>query len=218
MTSARTKSRPRTASKEERREQLIKATIRSVARHGLPDTTTAVVAKEAGLSQGLINLHFKSKDRLLAATLRYLADEYRQAWERALAASGPSAAERLAAVIGVDFDKSVCHRNKLAVWFAFWGETKSRPTYRKLCAERDREYTEMLTQLCARIIAEGAYDGPDGRTLATGLSAMTEGLWLDLLMTPEAMDRERASEICFAYLARLFPRHFGRGLQNWPVE
>ena len=66
----------RTASKEERQTQLIKATIRSIARRGLSETTIATVAKEAGLSQGIINLHFQSKDRLLVETLRYVADEY----------------------------------------------------------------------------------------------------------------------------------------------
>ena len=203
-----TTTKRRTASKKERRQQLIKATIRSVAKRGLLDTTMATVAGEAGLSQGIINLHFQSKERLLVETLRYLADEYRRAWEAALAGAGPTSAERLVAVIEVDFDKSVCHRNKLAVWFAFWGEAKSRPTYRKLCAERDREYSQMLTALCAAIISEGRYRSLDSHTLAAGLSAMSEGLWLDLLMTPESVDRKRAKQICRAYLASLFPRHF----------
>ena len=84
----------RTASKEERQLQLIQATIRSVASNGLSDTTMATVANEAGLSQGIINLHFKSKDRLLVETLRYIADEYREVWEKAVAGAGPSPVEQ----------------------------------------------------------------------------------------------------------------------------
>ena len=57
-------------SKEERQHQLIQATIRSVAQNGLSDTTMATVSSEAGLSQGIINLHFQSKERLLVETLR----------------------------------------------------------------------------------------------------------------------------------------------------
>ena len=45
-------------------------------------TTIATVAREAGLSQGIINLHFQTKERLLTETLRYLADEYRNACTR----------------------------------------------------------------------------------------------------------------------------------------
>ena len=122
-------AKKRTASKEERQQQLIQATIRSVARNGLSDTTMATVASEAGLSQGIINLHFQSKDRLLVETLRYIAEEYRVAWEKAVEGAGPSPAEQLAALVSVDFRQPVCDRNKLAVWFAFWGESKSRPTY-----------------------------------------------------------------------------------------
>ena len=202
------KSQRRTAPPEERREQLIRATIRSIARHGLPDTTMATVAAEAGLSQGIINLHFQSKERLLLETLRFVADEYRECWERALARDHANAAERLAALVKVDFDPVLCKRDKLAVWFAFWGEIKSRPTYRKLCAERDREYHEQLRRLCAEIAKEGRYD-VDPDDVAFGLSAMGEGLWLDLLLSSRKINRDKAYRLCMTYLAASFPRHFG---------
>jgi AcrR family transcriptional regulator len=78
----------RTAPKEERQQQLIQATIRSVASNGMSDTTMATVAREAGLSQGIINLHFQSKDRLLVETLRFLSEQYREAWEKAVSLAG----------------------------------------------------------------------------------------------------------------------------------
>ncbi len=187
---------------------MIRATIRSVAKNGLADTTMSTVAREAGLSQGIINLHFQSKDRLLVETLRYIADEYKTSWEKALDGAGPSPAERLAALVEVDFNMPVCDRNKLAVWFAFWGESKSRPTYRKLCATRDIQYRKELGDLCQLLIEEGGYQGLDAMVLATGLSAMTEGLWLDLLISPRSLTREQARNICLAYLASAFPRHF----------
>lgn len=201
-------TKKRTASKQERQLQLIRATIRSVAKNGLADTTMSTVAREAGLSQGIINLHFQSKDRLLIETLRYIADEYKTSWEKALDGAGPSPAERLAALVEVDFNMPVCDRNKLAVWFAFWGESKSRPTYRKLCATRDIQYRKELGDLCQLLIEEGGYQGLDAMVLATGLSAMTEGLWLDLLISPRSLTREQARNICLAYLASAFPRHF----------
>lgn len=201
-------TKKRTATKQERQLQLIRATIRSVAKNGLADTTMSTVAREAGLSQGIINLHFQSKDRLLVETLRYIADEYKTSWEKALDDAGPSPAERLAALVEVDFNMPVCDRNKLAVWFAFWGESKSRPTYRKLCATRDIQYRKELGALCQLLIEEGGYQRLDAMVLATGLSAMTEGLWLDLLISPRSITREQARNICLAYLASAFPRHF----------
>ena len=97
------KPNKRTASKAARRAQLIQATIRSIANDGLADTTIATVASEAGVSQGLINLHFQSKERLLLETLRYVADEYKETWEKALESAGADPRERLEALLAVDY-------------------------------------------------------------------------------------------------------------------
>lgn len=210
QTAAAVRSPRRTAPKEERQQQLIRATIRSVAAHGLSDTTMATVAGAAGLSQGIINLHFRSKQRLLLATLHHLADEYRASWERAIAEAGDDPADRLAARVAADFAPPVCDRDKLAVWFAFWGESKSRPIYRRICAEQDRADRAAIVGLCRELASAGGYDGVDANTVAAGLSAMTYGLWLDLLTQPRSIDRARARAICTAYLAGTFPRHFPR--------
>ena len=211
MSSARpaVRRKRRTAAKEERQLQLIKATIRSVAKRGLSETTMATVAGEAKLSQGIINLHFQSKDNLLVETLRYVADEYRSMWQTALAKTSPEPVDRLSVLVEADFCKPVCNRNRLAVRFAFWGESKSRPTYRRICAERDREYDQILGSICAEVIELGGYEEVDAKVVAASLSAMTEGLWLDMLVNPDQMDPELARKICFDYLGRVFPRHFG---------
>jgi TetR/AcrR family transcriptional repressor of bet genes len=198
----------RTAPPEERREQLILATIRSVADRGLADTTIATVAQEAGLSQGIVNLHFRSKDGLLTETLRYLADEYRNAVHDAAEIGSVSPVEGLLAMVELDFRRTICSREKLAVWFAFWGERRFRPTYRRICAERDRSYDDMVRVICARLCEEGGYKDVEPALVADGLSALTDGLWLDLLVRPESMSRERAKRVTLSYLADVFPRHF----------
>jgi TetR/AcrR family transcriptional repressor of bet genes len=208
----------RTESKQKRKVQLIRATIRSIAKRGLSDTTMATVSKEAGLSQGIVNLHFQSKERLLVETLRHVVDGYRAAWEQALKKTAGSSAEKLAALIEVDFSASVCDRNKLAVWFAFWGESRSRPTYREVCAEQDKLYQEVMAGLCTDIIREGGYTGLDPVVVATGLTAMTEGLWLDLLLIPKTRSREMARDVSLSHMASLFPRHFCNPLAADPIE
>jgi len=199
----------RTASKQERQAQLIKATIRSIAKHGLSVITMATVAREAKLSQGIINLHFQSKERLLEETLLYIVGEYRTAWHKARDRTGWTAAGKLAALAAVDFDKRICQRNKLAVWFAFWGESRSRSTYRKICTQSSREYKQDLISLCEEIIQQeaGAYTVP-AEHIATGILAINGGLWLDLLLTPAELNREQALEISMSYLRGVFPGHF----------
>ena len=187
---------------------MIQAAIRSVAAHGLADTTVATVAQAAGLSQGIVNLHFRSKERLLTETLRYLADEYRSACREAAAAAETSPVAGLLAMVELDFRSSICDRDKLAVWFAFWGERKFRPTYRRICAERDKSYDDMVRVMCTRLCEGDDYPDVEPALVADGLSALTDGLWLDLLVRPETMSRELARRITLAYLADAFPRHF----------
>jgi TetR/AcrR family transcriptional repressor of bet genes len=118
--------------------------------------------------------------------------------------------EGLKAMIEVDFRRDICDRSKLAVWFAFWGERRFRPTYRRICAARDRSYDGMVRDLCAALIEQGGYDDVDPLLVADGLSALTDGLWLDLLVRPDTMSRQQARRISMAYLADAFPQHFDR--------
>lgn len=198
----------RTASTQARREQLIKATAKSISKRGITATTIADVAGETGLSHGIVNLHFKSKENLFVETLKHLADEYRSYWEGAVDNAGQSPAEKIAALVELDFSKKVCDKKKLAVWFAYWGAAKTRPMYRKLCLEGDLHYDTMLIQHFKSLALDGGYTDIHADNAGQCLSAMISGFWLDMLISPEVMDRRRASAICMDYLAMVFPNHF----------
>jgi TetR/AcrR family transcriptional repressor of bet genes len=205
---ATTATARRTASRETRRRQLIDATMKCIARKGMGSTTLGDVAKEAGLSQGIVNLHFESKDNLLKETLATLANEYREQFDKTLDRSGPHPADKLLALMELDLRPSICDRRKLAIWFAFWGEVKSRPTYRRMCDESDRYYDNVIEDLCAELIAEGGYRDIDAATAADALTSMTNGLWQSCLISPRTWDREKAMNAVMSYLRSVFPEHY----------
>jgi len=205
---ATAKSTRRTASRAQRREQLIAATMKCIARKGMSSTSIGDVAKEAGLSQGIVNLHFESKDNLLKETLRHLADDYKTRFNKALESSGPDAASKLLAVMQIDLRPSVVNRQKIAVWFAFWGEVKSRPTYRRICDEQDKYYDEVVAALCAEIISDGDYKEVNAKSVAIALTSMTNGMWLSYLINPRTFDRDEAMTAITDLLRRYFPKHF----------
>jgi len=198
----------RTASRAARRQQLIDATMKCIARKGMGSVTLADVAGEAGLSQGIVNLHFESKDNLLKETLRSLAGEYREKFDRALRKSRPHAADKLRTIMELDLGPSICNQRKLAVWFAFWGEVKSRPTYRHMCDQWDQLYEEVVAGLCDELIADGNYRNIDATIVAYGLSSMINGLWLSCLISPQTWDRNNAMAAIMSYLGNAFPEHF----------
>jgi TetR/AcrR family transcriptional repressor of bet genes len=202
------KSSRRTATKEERRQQLILATIKCISRKGIGSTTLGDVAQEAGLSQGIVNLHFNSKENLLNETLQYVAEDYKSQFYSTLEKSGPEAADKLLAMMEMDLKPAICDRQKLAVWFAFWGEVKSVPTYQKICEAYDSGYDEAINKLCQTIIEQGGYRNISAQTVTDALSSITDGLWLSYLVSPKGFDRDVAMDAVYSYLRAVFPDHY----------
>lgn len=197
----------RAEKKEVTRQQLITATVDSIAASGFAETTLHKVSARANVSRSLVNFHFASKEQLLVETLRHLTREYLTFWMKAISRPGLDAAGKLNAIVEADFHPQVCNRKKIAVWYAFWGESKSRPTYMEVCDQADREFAATIEQLTAEVVEEGGY-AVDARTAAKGLRCMIDGLWLELLLSPSTFERETAKRTCRTYLASLFPRHF----------
>jgi AcrR family transcriptional regulator len=197
----------RKASKEVRRQQLIEATIDVMARKGYSGTTMLDVAKAAGLSSGIVNFHFETKEKLLVETLRYLADEYRANWHKALSAGGDDAAVQLRLLLFSDFNPEICSPRKLAAWCAFWAEAQSRPTYLEHCGSNDEEYSAIVLDLCREIIKQGRYPlMPE--LIARALDALLEGLWLDLMTMAKPYSLDDAKRTIAACLHAFFPKHY----------
>ena len=194
--------------KAERRQQLIDATIRCIAQQGLSAITLQMVTREAGLSVGIANLHFQSKDNLLRETLRFVAEEYHggqiQIMEGAAIAN---LGERLDALLDFQLGRGVTQRQKMSVWFAYYGEAGARPMYQKIVATSDRLAAQKLEALFVEIIKEGGYAGSDARELAIGYSALIDGLHLGLLVTPRELTKRCARAVARDFLRRAFPLH-----------
>lgn len=214
MTAAALRKRPRKASKEVRRRQLIDAAIATIADSGLSGATTAKVTQTAGLSLGIVSLHFDGKDNLLTESLRYLSKELRDAWLDSLSDESLDAAGRLSAIVDALFDPAVCTPEKVGVWFAFFGEAKHRSAYRKILDHFDSERIEAMEAQCAALKAEGRYDAVDPAALATQVESLTDGLWLSILLYPDWMTPEVAKAQVYDLLAVHFPDHFRRAARG----
>lgn len=194
--------------KEVRRVQLIEATIDSIARRGFAETTLAHVADAAKLSRGIVNFYFKSKEVLLAETLRHMAQEYEAFWTAAVDRAGPAPAAQLDAMIEADFHPAIASRKKVTVWYAFWGEARWRPEYLRICRELSERYFEQTRDVCRQVIETGGYTDIDAAAIARGLNSMIDGLWLDMLINPDSIDRAEAKRTCRVFLSGFFPAEF----------
>lgn len=202
--------KPRTASKQVRRQQLVDATIESIAKHGISGTTMTTVTRLAGLSIGLANFHFSTKQNLFEETLRYLAEEHLALWKKSYETANLTPEDKLSAIVAAHFHRSICNRKKLAVWYAFFGEAGARASYRELAKEIDTERRDVSAELIHQIIRDGGYDNIKATDVAFTLEGLYDGFWLNILMYPGEFSRFDGMRRIEEYLSQIFPKHFQR--------
>ena len=197
-------SRSRKRQGEFRKRQLIEATIDCIDRLGLSQTTLARIAERAGISQGNVVYHFHSMDELLEQTLAELSREYIANWQQALDAAEPEPRARLRALVRACFAAPVCNRKKISVWYAFWGETRSRPKYMRICGAQDAAFSDTLRELCKALGAScAARLGP--QTAALSIEGMIDGLWQNSLVGSAGFKRAEAIAAVFELIDAIYP-------------
>lgn len=191
---------PRINVKDKRKQQLIDANIASIAKRGLSETTIAHVSQGAGMSRGIVNFYFTTKETMMQETCQYLADEYAGAWERAIEKLGADAKAEdvLRAIVAAHFTSATCNQKKLAVWVAFWGHASSHNEYKKIIAAADAALDAKLQELWSQLDNTAV----DAETFAYELHALIRGSWLTFLLTAQASEREVLAAKCAAYVAR----------------
>ena len=165
------------------------------------------VSQGAGLSQGIVNFHFKSKELLLIETLKYVSNEYLESFQTSLKKSGSDPRKKIIAIINNDFSKKICSRDKVALWFTFFSEVKFKPAYHQICKERDLYYQKITEDIFRKLI-NLEKSKISLTNVSNGLQALVMGLWLDQLEDPDTFKRRKAKHICLDYVKLYFPKQF----------
>jgi AcrR family transcriptional regulator len=174
-----------------RRGQVAEAVERLIAAHGLDGVTVAKAAAAAGVSVGLVQHYFASKDELLRyaytqVTERALARAVRRAEEldRHRGTIRDALRESLAERLPLDDDR----RAEWRVLFAFTARAVDRPD---LVVVRNQTEAAVRDRL-ARAIANGKECGEtpaetEPESAAAGLLAFVEGLGLHTYLEPASV-------------------------------
>lgn len=78
------RKRPQQQRSRQMVDTLIEATARTIARHGLDNTTTPLIAETAGVSVGSLYQYFADKEALITALLEKLAHDVSQELKRSM--------------------------------------------------------------------------------------------------------------------------------------
>lgn len=184
-----------------RRLHLIEATVRVLAERGTAGASVRAIAAEASVSAGLVTHHFASVDALIAQTYAHVAARVTSALTEAVAAAGADPRTRLDAYVRASFAPPIADPALLATWTAFWGLARSNPA---VAAEHDRCYAAYRSDL-EELLAACGLPASDCRIAAISLTALVDGLWLELCLTPDAFTPAEAGAMADHHLSSLLP-------------
>lgn len=196
--------------RDRNRNALVEATLDCVAELGIARSSVSEIIARAGLSRGMIHLHFETKEKLLEAALTRANEVYYGQLEALLRQAGPTPQETIDAIVRSDLSEQVLNRRYVRIWYAFRGEARERELFKTLSDTRDDRLRVLAFEAFLPILrAEGRADAAQvARDATHGLIAILEGMWNDYLLHPDAFDRDEACRIVFRYVAALCPAHF----------
>ncbi|WP_253284324.1 MULTISPECIES: TetR/AcrR family transcriptional regulator [unclassified Ruegeria] len=195
-------------SKLQNRKQLIHAAADAIHKYGIRGTTSARIQELSGLSRGMVNLHFGSKEKLLLAVAEELSARYARQWEAIADNPEFGPADKLISIIKADFDPLVLNARDVAIWFSFRAEALSNPHIFPFIDSRDKGFRAVIQDLLKQIESEGEYEDIDAKLATDALIALLEGLWTDYHLHSEIFNPEEALKICLYVLQSMFPKHF----------
>jgi len=173
-------------SADARRADLIDAAAACLAEQGLAGTTVRAICARAGVSPGLLRHYFGGIDDLIAATYRATSDRMDAIFADAVAAAGCDPRARLTAYLTASFRPPVTDPELLGAWTAFWALARSDARMAAIHAQSYAGYRARLGELLA------ACGAADAKRLAILLTAMVDGLWLELSLDPASFGAEAA--------------------------
>lgn len=187
------------AEPDARRHALIGATAACLAQHGIAGTTVRAICAKAGVSPGLLRHYFPGVDALIAATYRAVTATVDDALDEAVAAAGDDPRARLNAYVTASFRPPIATAWLLATWTAFWSLVRSNEEVAAIHAET---YGDFRADLEALLIPCGL-PASQARQAAIALTALIDGLWLELSLDAQSFSAEEAEAMAIGWVDRL---------------
>ncbi len=187
-----------------RRTQILRAALEVIAERGYGETRIADVAERVGVSPALVMYYFKTKDRLLAEAIRHAEDLWYADGTRVMEAI-PTASGRLEALVRITClsDEEVGPSDSWALWIDLWCQALRRPAVAAVREEFDAHWRETIRAVVHDGQAAGEFEPMDADEVAVALSALLDGLSIQIALHDPAVTEERAFATAMRFASRL---------------
>lgn len=166
------KAGTRTSIEKIRRRDLIEAAYLTFLEHGLEGMTMARIGERAGMSHGIVNYYFKSKDELLSTVVRrsnlLIIQEAAGKLRRAT-----TPRQRVSAVIEANFPEKLFTREVARAWVSYYAAIGRKPDFNRLQAATDSRLASNLVHALKQLTSEAW-----AKAIAFHVAVLVDGLWL----------------------------------------
>ncbi|KOG24987.1 TetR family transcriptional regulator [Streptomyces viridochromogenes] len=183
----------------ERREELLRAAVEQIEARGVAAVRIADVASALGVSNALVLYHFATKEKLVAAAFTHAA-EGDLARLRRILGRRTTALRRLRAA--VRWYAPTGQAKGWRLWIEGWAGALREPALQDVTRDLDRQWKGAIAEVIAEGVAAGEFACPDPTGTALRLTALLDGLAVQLTSYRGAVSRARAQEWVDEALAR----------------
>lgn len=160
-----------------RQTRILDAVVDLLGREGISGVSMRAVAREAGVSLGLVNYHFEDKTNLIRAALRRV-----EAQDLAMVEPDPGlpARERLRVALRRVAEPELLTTEYLSLRLQLWALARAHPDFEQINTEAQRRYRKALAQLVRD--ARPDLSRAECTKRASDIDVLQNGMWLTALL------------------------------------
>ncbi len=207
----------RRASRSVREAALIEATLVCLRKYGHAGVSVRRISAEAGVSVGLINHYYPQKASLVAIAYEKLSVSLLQSYQQRAELEGLSAQERLQHFFRAWFASDQLTPAMFRVWLVFWSAAHTDLDMRTTYKQMRHLYRVNLERMLGDLHSSPGVQAFDVRQAAIGLSALLDGLWLQLALDHTAFKPAEAIRACDYWVHALYMGGFPRSDPSPPL-
>ena len=199
-----------------RREALVEATLGCLKKYGHDGISVRRISTAAGVSIGLINHHFPNKSGLIAETYEILALSLQDSLSASAQNHKAAPRKRLSDFFRASFAPQLLDPQLFNVWVVFWSMVAHSPEIRAVHDRTYGKYRSILETLLGELAKSGAAPQLKLRAAAIALTALLDGLWVELSLSSQTFKPSEAIAICEDWVDALCGGAFPRMLRDKP--
>jgi AcrR family transcriptional regulator len=191
-----------TGTAEQRRAQMLTAALEVISERGYADTRIADVAERAGVSPALVIYYFKTKDQLLTEAIRRYEDAWYEVGQRRMAQL-PTAAARIEEIVAMSClpEADPEPGSSWQLWLDFWAQAARNDEVATVRRKSDERWRDEIAGLVLTGQAAGEFREVDARGFAVTLTALLDGLTVQIALEDPVVDPAGAFELSMHFVA-----------------